>query len=219
VTGAIEATNLFKFFHAGEDETIALRGVDLTIAPGEFVAVMGPSGSGKSTLLSCLAGLDDPDGGTVKIAGERITRRSEADRCRIRARSIGMMMQAGNLFSHLSVVDNLRLQRKLTGRPASQLPALILNELGLGARMHARASTLSGGESARAGLAIAMVGEPSVLICDEPTAEVDAATEAAVIAALENLQRSGSAVLVATHSQALADRADRVIKMDDGALQ
>jgi putative ABC transport system ATP-binding protein len=218
VTDAIHATNLFRFFHVGDDETVALRGVDLAVAPGEFVAVMGPSGSGKSTLLSCLAGLDNPDGGSVEIAGERITRRTEVDRCRIRARSIGIMMQAGNLFAHLSVIDNLRLQRNLARLPATKLPETLLTELGLGGRMNALPSTLSGGESARAGLAVAMAAEPAVLICDEPTAEIDSATEAVVIATIKRLQTRGSAILVATHSQALAERADRVLKIVDGQL-
>lgn len=219
VTDAIHATNLFRFFHVGDDETVALRGIDLAVARGEFVAVMGPSGSGKSTLLACLAGLDNPDGGSVKIAGERITRRSETDRCRIRGRSIGIMMQAGNLFAHLNVIDNLRMQRSLARLPATSLPETLLAELGLGGRMKALPATLSGGESARAGLAVAMAAEPAVLICDEPTAEVDGATEAVVIATIKQLQRRGSAILIATHSEALSEQADRVLKIVDGQLE
>lgn len=216
---AIRASNLFRFFHAGVDETFALRGVDLVVAPGEFVAIMGPSGSGKSTLLSCLAGLDEPDGGVVDIAGERMTRRPEATRSRIRARSIGIMLQTGNLFSHLRVIDNLRLQRRISGLAQTQLPEMLLNELGLGACMLALSPTLSGGEAARAGLAVALAAEPAILICDEPTAEVDAETEAVVMARLKERQRRGGAVLVATHSRAVADRADRIVTIVDGVVQ
>src|SRR5262249_54429345 len=101
----IEAKDLYRFFHALEDETFALRGVSLTLRPGELVALVGPSGSGKSTLLSCLAGLDEPDGGHVEVEGKRITRRPEAERAAIRAASIGILLQYGNLLEHLTVAE------------------------------------------------------------------------------------------------------------------
>jgi len=105
---AIEAVDLFRFYHAGDDdETLALRGVSLSVEAGEIVAVVGPSGSGKSTLLACLAGLDDPDGGVVRVGGERMSRRPEADRARLRATFIGVLMQSGNLLEHLSVIENV----------------------------------------------------------------------------------------------------------------
>ncbi|MDB5070481.1 MAG: transporter ATP-binding protein, partial [Candidatus Eremiobacteraeota bacterium] len=113
---AVEASELYRFYHIGDDETLALRGVSLTVQPGETVAVVGPSGSGKSTLLACIAGLDEPDGGHVDVAGRRVTRRSEPERASIRAQSIGIMLQSGNLVGHLSVADNIRLQQRLAGR-------------------------------------------------------------------------------------------------------
>nr|MDQ6926507.1 ATP-binding cassette domain-containing protein [Candidatus Eremiobacteraeota bacterium] len=118
VTGApvVEASELYRFYHVGDDETLALRGVSLTVHPGETIAVVGPSGSGKSTLLACIAGLDEPDGGHVDVAGRRITRRSEPERAAIRARSIGIMLQTGNLIAHLSVAENVRLQLRLAGK-------------------------------------------------------------------------------------------------------
>src|SRR5215471_13039756 len=103
----LHAKELYRFFHAGDDETFALRGVSLTVQAGEMVAVVGPSGSGKSTLLACLAGLDEPDGGHVLIAGQRITRRHEATRAALRARWIGILLQSGNLLEHLSVTQNI----------------------------------------------------------------------------------------------------------------
>lgn len=106
---ALAARSLYRFFHAGDDETLALRGVSLEIRAGELVAVVGPSGSGKSTLLACLAGLDEPDGGSVWIAGQRLSRRPEAERAAIRARSVGMLFQSGNLLDHLSVAHNVTL--------------------------------------------------------------------------------------------------------------
>src|SRR5258705_3888606 len=106
----LTAFDLYRFFHTGAAETLALRGVSLTLEAGEMVAVQGPSGSGKSTLLACLAGLDEPDGGHVELLGERLTRRSERERAARRATDIGILLQSGNLFDHLAVEDNVRLQ-------------------------------------------------------------------------------------------------------------
>src|SRR4029077_1033790 len=111
----LEAIELYRFYHAGTDEIFALRGVSLSIEPGEVVAVIGPSGSGKSTLLACLAGLDEPSGGHVEIMGRRLTRRPEAERAKLRARHIGIYPQTGNLFDHLSVEGNIRLQMRIAG--------------------------------------------------------------------------------------------------------
>ena len=119
-SSALAAHELYRFFHAGEDETLALRGVSLALAPGEIVAVTGPSGSGKSTLLACLAGLDEPDGGHVTVGELRLSRRSEADRARIRAARIGMLFQQVNLVGHLTVAANVALAQRVgqqrTGR-------------------------------------------------------------------------------------------------------
>src|ERR1700737_1136463 len=109
----LEAFDLYRFFHTGEDETLALRGVSLHVDAGGMVVVMGPSGSGKSTLLSCLVGLDEPDGGHVELLGKRLTRRPEGERAAMRAAEIGILLQSRNLFDHLSVTDNMRLQMQL----------------------------------------------------------------------------------------------------------
>src|ERR1700687_479225 len=113
---ALQGFELYRFYHAGDDETAPLRGVDVRLDPGELVALVGPSGSGKSTLLSCLAGLDEPDGGHVEVMGQRLSRRSEANRARLRARHIGILMQSGNLFDHLTVASNIALQTSLSGK-------------------------------------------------------------------------------------------------------
>ena len=114
-SAALTAEHLFRFFRAGDEETLALRGVSLRVEAGEFVVINGPSGSGKSTLLACLTGMDEPSGGSIRIAGERINHRSQKDRDRIRANAIGVMAQWGNLFSHLRIRDNLRLAAHLAG--------------------------------------------------------------------------------------------------------
>ncbi|MDQ1436179.1 MAG: putative transport system ATP-binding protein, partial [Actinomycetota bacterium] len=195
MTAALEARDLYRFYHAGDDETLALRGVSLEVEAGELVAVMGPSGSGKSTLLACLAGLDEPDGGMVRIDGEPLSRRSEETRAALRARSIGVLFQSGNLLDHLTVAENVDVARRLahnvrTLRPVSDL----LADLGIGDRAHSRPSRLSGGELARAGLAVAIANEPSVVLADEPTGELDHATASRVIALLRARADDGAAV-------------------------
>jgi putative ABC transport system ATP-binding protein len=215
---AIEARELYRFYHAGDDETFALRGVSLEVQPGEMVAVVGPSGSGKSTLLNCLAGLDEPDGGYVAVRGRRLTRRPEAQRARARAESIGMLMQSGNLIEHLTVEQNVRAAQSLhQGRPVST-PQELLRSVGLGDRGWAWPTTLSGGEAARAGLALALANDPAVLLADEPTGEVDEANERAILDLLRARVASGRTVVVVTHSLRVADAADRAVTMMDGRI-
>ncbi len=216
---ALEADSLYRFFHAGDEETLALRGVSLRVEPGELVAVTGPSGSGKSTLLACLAGLDEPDGGTVRVDGEVMSRRPEPERAALRARRIGMLFQSANLLEHLPVDANLRLAQQLAGRVDGRRRAALLDDLGLAGRGRAYPSQLSGGEAARAGLAAALVNDPPVLLADEPTGEVDAAAEDRVLALLRDRARAGGAVVVVTHSPAVAAAADRVVRLLDGQVQ
>ncbi len=214
----IEAFELYRFYHSGDIETAALRGVSLKVQPGEFVAIMGPSGSGKSTLLSCLAGLDEPDGGYVQVIGVRMSRRSEAVRAALRARHIGILMQSGNLFEHLTLEDNIRLQMRLAkSNDGTQVNGL-LAQMGLSARRHAFPSQLSGGEVARGGLAVALCTKPPVLLADEPTGEVDADTEAHILGQLLERRKAGMAMLIVTHSKGLAAQADRLLNIQDGRL-
>ncbi|MCW3010673.1 MAG: putative transporter ATP-binding protein, partial [Solirubrobacterales bacterium] len=164
---ALRARSLYRFFHAGDDETLALRGVDLDVQAGEVVAISGPSGSGKSTLLSCLAGLDEPDGGDVLLCGERLSRRTEEQRARLRSRHVGVLFQQQNLVAHLSVRDNVALARRLSAQRGPADPGL-LERVGIAGRARARPTQLSGGELARAGLAVALANAPEVLLADEP---------------------------------------------------
>ena len=214
----IEAHELYRFFHAGDDETFALRGVTIAAAPGEMLAIVGPSGSGKSTLLSCLAGLDEPDGGHVMVAGERISRRSEDRRASLRARWIGVLSQSGNLLEHLSVEQNIRVAQRLVDGGLKRDPEELLASVGLESHRDARPTTLSGGEAARAGLAVALANEPAVVLADEPTGEVDRANEALILELLRARADQGTAVVVVTHSTRVADAADRVIHLRDGRV-
>jgi putative ABC transport system ATP-binding protein len=217
-TSALRARTLYRFFRAGDEETLALQGVSLTLERGEVVAVTGPSGSGKSTLLSCLAGIDEPDGGAVLVAGERISHRPEAVRARLRARHIGLLFQSSNLFEHLTVRQNVGLAQRLTGRRRASGVEALLDSVGLTKRAAARPGQLSGGEAARAGLAVALANDPAVLLADEPTGEVDSATETQILDLLLSRAREGVAVLVASHSPAVSAAADRVIRLGDGKV-
>lgn len=216
----IQACELYRFYHSGDgdNETAALRGVSLQLRAGEFIALMGPSGSGKSTLLACLAGLDEPDGGHVAVMGCRMSRRTEAVRAALRARHIGILMQSGNLFEHLTVEDNMRLPMSLAKQSDRRQVDGLLEAMQLTPRRAARPSQLSGGEAARAGLAVALSANPPVLLADEPTAEVDAETETGILRHLANRCRAGTAILVATHSHAVAAHADRVLIIRDGRI-
>jgi putative ABC transport system ATP-binding protein len=214
----LEAFDLYRFYHTGDEETLALRGVSIHVEAGEIVVVMGPSGSGKSTLLSCLVGLDEPDGGRVELMGKRLTRRPEAERAAMRAAEIGILLQARNLFDQLTVNDNMRLQMRLARKLNEQRLDQLIGLVGLRDRRHARPSQLSGGEAARAALAVALSTEPSILLADEPTGEVDRETEKHILGLLGTRRTEGGATLIATHSDALAKHADRVIRISDGRI-
>jgi putative ABC transport system ATP-binding protein len=217
-TRALEAHDLYRFYHSGEDETLALRGVNFHVDLGESVALVGPSGSGKSTLLACLAGLDEPDGGYVVLRGQRLTRRPEAERAARRAAHVGVLLQSGNLLEHLSVEDNIGLPMRLAGVFDAGRQTQLLDRVGLLERRAARPSELSGGESARAGLAVALACGPTVVLADEPTGEVDSETEVRILDLLDEHQRSGGAIVIATHSDGLAARANRVVHLLDGRI-
>ncbi|MET0477658.1 MAG: ABC transporter ATP-binding protein [Actinomycetota bacterium] len=218
MAAALDASSLYRFFHAGEEETLALQGVSLTVGRGELVAVVGPSGSGKSTLLACLAGLDEPDGGCVLIEGERLSRRPEPERAALRARRVGVLFQSGNLLDHLTVAENVALAQRVAGRPNPARAAGLLEALGLARRAHARPAELSGGETARAGLAVALANDPAVVLADEPTGELDSASEARVLDLLWAHAAAGGAVVVATHSPAVAAAAARTLHLRDGRV-
>jgi putative ABC transport system ATP-binding protein len=219
VDGAVlEARELYRFYRAGPEEVLALRGVSLTVARGEVVVVTGPSGSGKSTLLACLAGLDEPDGGQVRIDGELLSHRPEGDRTLMRRRLVGVLRQSGNLVEHLSVLDNVRLVQSLRGRRRASATSAedLLGEVHLSGRGTAVPAELSGGELARAGLAVALAADPPLLLADEPTGELDRITERRVLELLAAAAARGTAVVVASHSPEVARAGNRVLRLTDG---
>lgn len=214
----LEAIDLYRFYHAGDDETLALRGVSLRLYSREIVAVTGPSGSGKSTLLGCLAGLDEPDGGTVKVSGRTMSRRPEHERAAFRTRTLGMLFQSHNLLDHLSVEQNIVFAQRLAGRLDPVRVSALLEEVGLSERAGASPASLSGGESARAGLAVALANDPLVVLADEPTGELDEVTARRIIELLRTHADAGAAVLIVTHSASVAAEADREISLIDGQV-
>jgi len=191
-----------------------LRDVSVAVAPGQLVAVAGPMNSGKSTLLHCLAGLEVADAGTVLVEGKDLTHATTQVRARVRARSIGVMFQSGNLLSHLTLNQNIQLAPRLVGRVHRSSLWDLLAEFGLTRRAYAYPSQLTEGEMVRAALAVALVNDPAVLLLDEPTAALDVDDEQIVIDSLFRRVDKGLAVLVATRSEALLGAADRIVSLD-----
>jgi putative ABC transport system ATP-binding protein len=200
----------------------ALRGLDLTVAAGEFVAVMGASGSGKSTLLHLLAGLDRPSAGSIRLAGVDLARLTEDERALLRRRRLGLIFQAFHLLETLSAVENVALPLAIAGRPAKESRRRAreaLARVGLAHRLGHLPEQLSGGEQQRVAVARALVIEPAVLLADEPTGNLDSAQGESVMDLLAGLVRErGQTLLMVTHDPAHASRADRVLHLRDGRL-
>lgn len=219
--GALEFRDVFKIYHSGPVETVALRGLDLRVEPGELVAVFGPSGSGKSTMLQLAAGLDVPSAGEVRAGGKSLLGLlDEAELAEYRGHDIAVVFQSGNLWSSLTALENVMLGLHLAGKPQPRAAALrALESFGLGTRASARAAVLSGGEQQRVAIAAAAAREASLVLADEPTAELDERNEEIVLDSLRSLRDSfGSAVVMVTHSPRVAAAADRVIELRDGKV-
>jgi putative ABC transport system ATP-binding protein len=182
---------------------------------------MGPSGSGKSTLLNVVAGLERPTGGTVLVDGEDLARLDEEALAHHRSKRVGMVFQAFNLLPRLSVVDNVALPLAFSGVPAAerlQRARAMLDRLGMSARADHRSNELSGGELQRAAVARALIGDPAILLADEPTGNLDSGNGAALIALFEELHAQGQTVLLVTHDAQIASHAERTIRMHDGRV-
>jgi ABC-type lipoprotein export system ATPase subunit len=217
----IEARGLRKTYRSDGTAVTALNGVDLTIADGEFVAVMGPSGSGKSTLLHMLGALDVPDEGEVMLEGRSLAGLPPVELARVRRRSVGFVFQLFNLVPVLTVAENVELPASLDGvsdaERAERVDRLLV-QLGIDARRDLLPSQISGGEQQRAAIARALVNEPSVILGDEPTGNLDRASGRDVMARLAQMNDAGQTIVIVTHDPAVAAYARRVIFMQDGAL-
>ena len=217
----IHLRQISKVFHTDEVETHALDGVTLDIAPGEYVAVSGPSGCGKSTLLSILGLLDTPTAGEYTLNGRPVAQLSQADRARTRNREIGFIFQSFNLIGDLTVYENVELPLTYRGmRPSERRERVTeaLEKVEMAHRANHLPSQLSGGQQQRVAVARAVAGQPSILLADEPTGNLDSKSGEAVMALLQTLHDEGSTICIVTHDPRYADHAKREIHLFDGRL-
>jgi putative ABC transport system ATP-binding protein len=219
----IELTDVRKVYNLGEVQVEALAGVSLTINRGEFVALVGPSGSGKSTLMNTLGCLDRPTGGSYRLAGQEIATLSSDERALVRNRRIGFVFQNFNLLNRTSALENVELpllyRKGLSARERRQRAVDLLERVGLRDRLDHHPSQLSGGQQQRVAIARALANGPDILMCDEPTGNLDTRTSKEVIQLFRRLnEESGITVILVTHDQAVAHTARRVIVLRDGLV-
>ncbi len=213
----LQATALTKRYDMGELQVAALQGVDLTLAPGELVVLLGPSGSGKSTLLNILGGLDSATSGSLRFGEVELTRADDATLTRYRRREVGFVFQFYNLIPSLTAEENVALITDIAERPMRPADALAL--VGLTDRRDHFPSQLSGGQQQRVAIARAIAKRPSLLLCDEPTGALDFATGRVVLEVIEKINRElGAATCIITHNAAIAELGDRVISFRDGRV-
>jgi putative ABC transport system ATP-binding protein len=210
-----------KTFEAENAPVRALRGVNLTLEPGDFVALMGPSGCGKSTLLNLVAGLETPDEGEITVGGEPVTGRTEDELARMRRHHIGLVFQFFNLLEGMTVLENVALPAIIAGRKRKMAETRardLLDLLGIGDKALAVPGVLSGGQRQRLAIARALANDPTLLLADEPTGALDSAGGAEVIELMRRLHRGGQTIVLVTHAAEVAAAAERVIRMRDGRI-
>ena len=218
----IELAGIERVFHLGDSEVHALRDLNLSIAAGEYVAVMGPSGSGKSTLLNLLGLLDRPNTGEYRLEGRDVTTLSPDEQARVRSQRIGFVFQSFHLVPRLSAAENIALPMVLAGLAPEQRAVRVkqaLKDYGLEPRADHRPDELSGGQRQRVAIARATIMQPAMILADEPTGNLDRATGEEVIRLLEGLNAQGVTLIMVTHDHALGARARRQLMMEDGAIK
>jgi len=217
----IEMQELSKTYLMGETKVHALRGVSLTIEAGEFVAIMGPSGSGKSTLMNMLGCLDRPDQGIWRLNGEEIGRLSDDQLASIRNRTVGFIFQNFNLLSRSSALKNVELPllyRGLKQEQRRQIASEALSKVGLSDRVHHKPKELSGGQQQRVAIARALVGDPKIILADEPTGNLDSRSGLEIMSLLQELNLQGRTLIMVTHDPAIAEQCHRIVRLLDGRV-
>ena len=217
----IEARDLWKTYEMGAEQVHALRGVSLTIEKGEYVAIMGPSGSGKSTLMNLIGCLDTPTRGEYYLNGKKVSAMGDDELANIRNREIGFVFQTFNLLPRATALHNVELPLVYNGSPAGERRATAeaaLRKVDLGDRMLHKPNELSGGQRQRVALARALVNNPSLLLADEPTGNLDSKTSIEIMKLFAELHRQGNTILVVTHEESIARQARRVLSILDGQI-
>jgi putative ABC transport system ATP-binding protein len=218
----VETHDLRKNFESEGAPVRALRGVDINIEAGEFVAVMGPSGCGKSTLLNLVAGLDTPSEGEIILAGDSLAGKDENDLARMRRKHIGIVFQFFNLLEGMSVLENVTLPAIIAGSSRKQAESRardLLDLLGLGDKAKNAPGVLSGGQRQRLAIARALANQPTLLLADEPTGALDSAGGHEVLELFRRLHNDGQTIMMVTHDQDVASAADRIVRMRDGRVE
>ena len=218
---ALECQGLWKLYEMGEEKIQAVRGINLSIKQGDMIAIMGPSGCGKTTLLNVLSGIDEPSAGQVMISGNPLFGISDDDRTNIRAREMGFIFQKFHLLDVMTAVENVEVPLLLMGKSptdARDKAEQALEKVGLRDRSKHRPSELSGGQQQRVSIARAIVHSPSVILCDEPTGNLDSETSNQVMDLLEEINQSGTTVVIVTHDEEIAKRCSRTIRLRDGII-
>lgn len=217
----ISLKNVWKSYSMGATTVHALRGLDLDVFPGEFLAVQGPSGSGKSTAMNLIGCLDVPSDGTILLDGIDISRLHESDLAQIRGRKIGFVFQKFNLIPTLTAIENVALPLVFQGVNESirlEKAKSLLTSLGLGDRLYHKPSELSGGQQQRVAVARSLANDPPVILADEPTGNLDSVSGKEVFSLLESLHKSGKTIVLVTHDDVLARKAKRVVFLKDGSI-
>jgi putative ABC transport system ATP-binding protein len=219
---AIKTEDLWKTYEMGSEEVHALRGVDIVIRRGEYVAIMGPSGSGKSTLMNLIGCLDSPSGGKYWLAGRLVSELNDDELAYIRNKEIGFVFQTFNLLPRATALHNVELPLIYSGVPAEERlerAKLALEGVDLATRMHHKPNELSGGQRQRVAIARALVNSPSILLGDEPTGNLDSQTGEEIMALFARLHDQGNTIILVTHEHDIAQHADRMIHLRDGKVE
>jgi len=220
----IEVKDLIKVYGTGDIAVRALRGVNLTVEEGEFIAIMGPSGSGKSTLMNILGCLDRPTEGSYVLDGEDVSRLSKNRLAGVRNRKIGFVFQSYNLLPRLTAAKNVLMpllyngQEPLSDRECHERAVAVLESVGLGDRVHHRPNELSGGQQQRVAIARALINNPSIILADEPTGNLDTTSGEEIMVLLHQLHDQGATILMVTHEPDIAEHAERTILLLDGQI-
>lgn len=218
---ALSCQGLWKIYEMGDEKVQAVRGIDLEINTGEMVAIMGPSGCGKTTLLNILSGIDDPSAGQVTVAGKPLFGISDDERTDLRGKEMGFIFQKFHLLDVMSAVENVEIPLLLLGENPEEARVksmLALEKVGLEDRSEHRPAELSGGQQQRVSIARAVVHNPSVILCDEPTGNLDSTTSKQVMSILSDLNDAGSTLVIVTHDREIAKRCSRIIQISDGRI-